>query len=75
MSTTQILDRECNETEVRLVHGITIYDGGLEICMDGFWGSVCDDKWDYRDSDVVCRHLGYDGREWPVLQNTVLFVL
>ena len=63
MSTTQILDRECNETEVRLVHGITIYDGGLEICMDGFWGSV------------VCRHLGYDGREWPVLQNTVLFVL
>ena len=58
-----LLDRECNETEVRLINGTTPDDGRVEICLDGFWGSVCGDGWDYRDADVVCRQLGYDGFE------------
>ena len=56
-------DRECNESDIRLINGKTPDDGRVEICLDGGWGSVCYDRWDIRDAEVVCRQLGYDGRE------------
>ena len=58
-----ILHTVCNETDVRLVDGQTPYDGRVEICLLGQWGAVCDDKWDYREATVLCRQLGYNGRE------------
>ena len=56
------LDLECNETDVRLIDGLTPHDGRVEICLSGLWGSVCNYLWDARHAQVVCRQLGYDGR-------------
>ena len=56
--------RECNESDVRLRNGRSVADGWVEICVDGFWGSVCDDRWDSRDAEVVCQQLNFDGRKF-----------
>ena len=43
----------------RLVGGPSVREGVLQVYYNNTWGWVCDDQWDKRDADVVCRMMGY----------------
>lgn len=46
-----------SDPRIRLVG--TAKKGRVEILYKGKWGTICDDKWDESDGNVVCKMLGY----------------
>ena len=49
----------CTDGDIRLVDGGVDYEGRVEYCRYGVWGTVCDNGWNRADAAVVCSQLEY----------------
>ena len=49
----------CSDGDIRLADGRYGSEGRVEICYNGKWGTVCDDRWDDKDAMAVCQQLGF----------------
>ena len=67
-------DLRCNKTgDVRLTHFDNDTKGRLEVCSDGYWGSVCR-EYDDKIAVVVCRQLGYfPAGQWIHIKDHTFF--
>lgn len=48
---------ECVNGDLRLVGGKDELEGRVELCLDGVWGTICDNFWSDLDAAVTCRQL------------------
>ena len=49
----------CTDGDIRLVDGDVDYEGRVEYCRYGVWGTVCGNGWTAADASVACVELGY----------------
>ncbi|XP_061172011.1 scavenger receptor cysteine-rich type 1 protein M130-like [Saccostrea echinata] len=46
---------------VRFINGSSLNEGRVEVLLNDEWHSVCGSGWDKRETNVLCRSLGYSG--------------
>ena len=60
-----VASQECEEKAIRITNeNVTtkgnsyFIAGGLQICINRQWGTVCQSQWSHGDAIVACRQLG-----------------
>ncbi|CAH1796685.1 unnamed protein product, partial [Owenia fusiformis] len=54
-----VIEKVQSQEEIRLVDEDNVYSGRVEINIKNKYWTICDDRWDSREAEVVCRQLGY----------------
>ena len=79
----------CSDGELRLSGSAVDYEGRVEICLNGVWGTICYSRlsssyytryWDGSDARVVCRQLGHqelgeDDRKLCTLCHNIVLIM
>ena len=59
--------QECGDDDIRMTNQTVSMDrnvyyiaGGLQICVNSSWATVCQHRWDDVDATIACRQLGLD---------------
>ena len=64
---------DCSEGSVRLTGGKHVYEGYVEVCVDGIWSHISDDGWDDIDARVVCKQLNAYGTSGQSTNSSICF--
>ena len=54
-----IIILDCTDGDIRLTGSASPFEGRVELCYNGLWGTVCSNGWGRLDAAVTCRQLGY----------------
>ena len=55
---THSITADCTSSNIRLVDGCTRNEGRVEVCVDGRWGTVCNNS-QKGIAQAVCSQLGF----------------
>ena len=55
---------DCEDGDVRLSNGTNALEGRVEVCFNRAWGTVCSNRFDLDEAEVICNQLSvpYEGQ-------------
>jgi len=65
----------CEGGDIRLSGASSNRYGRVEVCVNGTWGTICDDFWNSTDARVVCRQLGFSPYGWLLCPKLIIALI
>ena len=54
-----------------MIGGRSVLEGRVELCLDGEWGTICDNFWSNFDAITVCRELALGHTDARAIQGAM----